>query len=165
MSETLPVHQSGTRDDLVVAHQWLGQVLTSFAKAEQAIGKLCVSANLPIKNGPLGSVNDLRKRLIRTGDRRCQNLEKRIERWQSLRPVRHVLAHATVRVLFDENRNAVIVTRHLPRDEDDVTPDRVWSAEESLEVLRVASNDGRSIHDQVRNLLQDKKIIEQLRKP
>jgi hypothetical protein len=102
---------------------------------------------------------------VRSGDRRCQNLEKRIKRWQSLRPVRHVLAHATVRILFDENRNAVIVTRHLPRDEDDITPDRVWSAEESLEVLRIASNDGRSIHDQVQNLLGDTKVIEQLRKP
>jgi hypothetical protein len=164
MSESLPIDQATPKDDLAVAHQWLGQVLTSFAKAEQAIGRLCVCANLPIKNGPLGSVNDLRKRLARTGERRCQNLEKRIARWQSLRPVRHVLAHATVRVLFDENRIPVIVTRHLPRDEDDVTPDRVWSSEESLEVLRVATNDGRSIHDQVRNLLEDKKLIDQLRK-
>ena len=79
--------------------------------------------------------------------------------------MRHVLAHSTVRVLFDENDNAVVVTRHLPRDEDDVTPDRVWSAEESREVLRIATNDGRSIHDQVSNLLGDKKVIEQLRKP
>ena len=165
MSESLPVPKTNNSDDLAVAHQWLAQVLTSFAKAEQAIGRLCVGIGLPIKNGPLGSVNDLRKRLVRAEDRRCKNLERRIERWQSLRPVRHVLAHATVRILFDENRNAVIVTRHLPRDEDDVTPDRVWTAEESLEVLRVASNDGRSIHDQVRNLLGDKKIIDQLRKP
>jgi hypothetical protein len=165
MSESLPVHQVSAKGDLAVAHQWLGHVLASFAKAEQAIGRLCVSVGLPITNGPLSSVNDLRKRLVRTGDRRCQNLERRIERWQSLRPVRHVLAHATVKVLFDENRNAVIVTRHLPRDEDDVTPDRVWSAQESQEVLRMASSDGRSIHDQVRNLLEDKRIIEQLRKP
>jgi hypothetical protein len=164
MSESLPVHQASAKDDLATAHQWLAQVLTSFAKAEQAIGRLCLGVGLPIKNGPFGSVNDLRKRLVRMEDRRCQNLEKRIERWQSLRPVRNVLAHATVRILFDENHNAVIVTRHLPRDEDDVTPDRVWTAEESLEVLRVASNDGRSIQDQVRNLLEDKKIIEQLRK-
>lgn len=165
MSENLPVDRVSAKDDLAVAHQWLAQVLTSFAKAEQAIGRLCLGINLPIKNGPLGSVNDLRNRLVRSGDRRCQNLEKRIERWQSLRPVRHVLAHATVRILFDENRNAVIVTRHLPRDEDDITPDRVWTAEESLEVLRIASNDGRSIHDQVQNILGDKKVIEQLRKP
>lgn len=164
MSESLPVHKASAPDDLAVAHQWLAQVLTNFAKAEQAIGRLCLGVNLPIKNGPLGSVNELRNRLKRTNERRCQNLKKCIERWQSLRPVRHVLAHATVRVLLDENRKPVIVTRHLPRDEDDVTPDRVWSNEESLEVLRVASNDGRSIHDQVRNLLDDKSIIEQLRK-
>jgi hypothetical protein len=153
------------RGHLADAHQWLAQVLTSFAKAEQAIGRLCLRLDLPIKNGPLGSVNELRKRLSRTEDRRCKNLEKRIERWQSLRPVRHVLAHATVQVLFDEQRNTVIVTRHLPRDEDDVTPDRVWTAAESTEMLRVAAADGRSIHDQVRNLLDDKKLIEQLRKP
>ncbi|KPF63888.1 hypothetical protein [Porphyrobacter sp. AAP60] len=165
MSESLPIHQASAHDDLAVAHQWLAQVLTNFAKAEQAIGRLCIGVSLPIKNGPLGSVNELRNRLSKAEDRRCKNLEKRIERWQSLRPVRHVLAHATVRVLFDENRNAVIVTRHLPRDEDDVTPDRIWSAEESLEVLRIASNDGRSIHDQVQNLLNDKKVIAQLRKP
>jgi hypothetical protein len=165
MSESLPIHQTSANDDLAVAHQWLAQVLTNFAKAEQAIGRLCIGVSLPIKNGPLGSVNELRNRLRRAEDRRCKNLEKRIERWQSLRPVRHVLAHATVRVLFDESRNAVIVTRHLPRDEDDVTPDRIWSAEESLEVLRIASNDGRSIHDQVQNLLNDKMVIAQLRKP
>lgn len=120
---------------------------------------------MPIKNGPLGSVTELRNRLRRTEDRRCKNLEKRIGRWQSLRPARHLLAHATVQVLFDENNSPVIVTRHLPRDAEDITPDRVWLASESSEILRVATNDGRSIHDQVRNLLEDTKIIEQLRKP
>ena len=63
MSENLPVERSSAKDDLAVAHQWLAQVLTSFAKAEQAIGRLCLGINLPIKNGPLGSVNDLRNRL------------------------------------------------------------------------------------------------------
>jgi hypothetical protein len=164
MSESIPIHQSGAKEDLAAAHLWLAQVLTNFARAEQAIGRLCLRISLPIKSGPLGSVNELRNRLAGTGDRRCKNLEKRIERWQSLRPVRHVLAHATIQVLFDENRNPIIVTRHLPRDEDDVTPDRVWTAAESSEMLRIAAADGRSIHDQVRNLLEDKKLLEQLGK-
>ena len=165
MSECLPLVSTRAKDDLAAAHLWLAQVLTSFARAEQSIGRLCLKLGLPIKNGPLGSVNELRNRLSRIEDRRCKNLEKRIERWQSLRPVRHVLAHATLQVLFDENRDPVIVTRHLPRDEDDITPDRVWLAEESKEILRVATNDGRSIQDQVRNLLEDSKLIEQLRRP
>lgn len=164
MSENLPVVSSCAKDDLAAAHLWLAQVLTSFARAEQSIGRLCLQVQLPIKNGPLGSVNELRSRLARADNRRCKNLEKRIERWQSLRPVRHVLAHATVQVLFDESRNPVIVTRHLPRDEDDVTPDRLWLADERKEMLRVATSDGRSIHDQIRNLLEDKTIIELLRK-
>jgi hypothetical protein len=165
MSESLPVVEACARDELAAAQLWLAQVLVNFAKAEQAIGQLCLRVDLPIKTGPLGSVNELRNRLSRTEDRRCRNLEKRIERWQSLRPIRHVLAHATVRVLFDESRNPFIVTRHLPRDANDITPDRVWLTAESSEILRVATNDGRSIHDQVRNLLDDKKVIEQLRKP
>lgn len=165
MSESLPIISHCAKDDLASAHQWLAQVLTNFARAEQAIGRLCLRVDLPIRNGPLGSVNELRNRLSRTEDRRCRNLEKRIARWQSLRPVRHVLAHATLQVLFDEDRKPVIVTRHLPRDEDDITPDRVWTADESREILRIATSDGRSIHDQVRNLLDDNRIIEQLRKP
>lgn len=157
MSENLPIPVVPPRDDLAQAHQWLAQVLTNFAKAEQAIGQLCLRLDLPIKNGPLGSVNELRARLAGSEDRRCRNLEKRIARWQALRSVRHVLAHATLQVLYDEQRNPVVVTRHLPLDKDDVTPDRVWTREEQAEVLRLASNDGRSIHDQIRNLLADSK--------
>lgn len=112
----------------------------------------------------MGSVNELRARLAKSESRGCRNLEKRIDRWQSLRPVRHVLAHATLQVLYDENRTPVFVTRHLPLDTDDVTPDRVWTNAECKELLRMATNDGRSIHDQVRNLLADTKLIEQLKK-
>lgn len=165
MSETIPVIVSAAKEELATAYQWLAQVLTSFARAEQAIGQLCLRVGLPIKNGPLGSVTDLRNRLHRMEDRRCKNLEKRIARWQTLRPVRHVLAHATLFVLFDEERNPVIVTRHLPRDEDDITPDRVWLPSESKEILRVANSDGRSIQDQIKNLLDDNKVIEKLRNP
>lgn len=165
MTEILPVVAAGPKGDLADAYQWLAQVLTSFARAEQAIGQLCLKLDLSIKNGPLGSVNELRARLVRSEDRRCRNLEKRIDRWQSLRPVRHVLAHGTVQVLYDDSRTPVFVTRHLPLDKDDVTPDRVWSNAERLELLRVATNDGRSIHDQVKNLILDAKLIAQLRKP
>lgn len=165
MSEELPIVAAEPKRDLADAYQWLAQVLTNFAKAEQAIGQLCLHLNLSIKNGPLGSVNELRARLLSSGDRRSSNLEKRINRWQMLRPVRHVLAHGTVQVLYDENHAPVLVTRHLPLDKDDVTPDRVWTHAERIELLRVATNDGRSINDQVRNLIGDKKWIEQLRKP
>ena len=151
-----------SKADLAEAYQWLAQVLTSFAGAEQAIGQLCFAFNLSVKNGLLGSVNELRNRLRLSDDRRCRNLEKRIARWQSLRPVRHVLAHGTVSVLYDQARNPLFVTRHLPLDKEDVTPDRVWTNEERLELLRVATNDGRSIQDQVRNLLTDAKLIERL---
>ena len=165
MSKEIPVVAAGPTGDLADAYQWLAQVLTSFAKAEQAIGLLCLRLDLSMKNGPLGSTNELRTRLARTEDRRCKSLEKRIVRWQSLRPVRHVLAHGTLQVVYDDKRNPLFVTRHLPLDRDDVTPDRVWTDDERLELLRMATGDGRSIHDQVRNLLDDAKIIEQLRKP
>lgn len=165
MSENLPVVAAGPKGDLADAYQWLAQVLTSFARAEQAIGQLCLKLDLSIKNGPLGSVNELGARLLGSEDRRCRNLEKRIDRRQSLRPVRHVLAHGTVQVLYDESRAPVFVTRHLPLDKDDVTPDRVWTNAERLELLRVATNDGRSIQDQVKNLILDAKLIEKLRKP
>lgn len=159
MTETLPIGVSLPKDDLAQAHQWLALVLTNFARAEQAIGQLCLRLDLPIKNGPLGSVNELRSRLSKSEDRRCRNLEKRIARWQALRPVRHVLAHATLQILYDEDRNPVFVTRHLPLDKDDVTPDRVWTREEREEIVRLASSDGRSIHDQTKNLLGDAKTI------
>lgn len=165
MSEDIPVVAAGPKGDLADAYQWLAQVLTSFARAEQAIGQLCLRLDLSIKNGPLGSVNELRARLTRSAEGRCRNLEKRIGRWQSLRPVRHVLAHGTLLVLYDESRAPVFVTRHLPIDKDDVTPDRVWAEIERVELLRMATNDGRSIHDQVRNVLADTKLIEQLKKP
>ncbi|WP_448501503.1 hypothetical protein [Sphingomonas sp.] len=165
MSETLPLAPAEPRLDLAGAHQWLAQVLVNFAKAEQAIGRLCVSLDLPIKNGPLGSVNELRERLKASDDRRCHMLEKRIARWQMLRPVRHVLAHATLQILFDEKRNPILVTRHLPLDRNDVTPDRVWTEAERAELLRLATNDGRSIHDQIRNLQTDAKLLAALRLP
>lgn len=165
MSEALPVTLTCAKSSLSEAYQWLAQVLTSFAKAEQAIGHLCVRLDLSIKNGPLGSVDELRNRLIRAEHPRCRNLEKRISRWQSLRSVRHVLAHCTLQVVYDENRAPLFVTRHLPLDKDDVTPDRVWTANERSELFRLASNDARSIHDQVRNLLEDTKLIKELCKP
>jgi hypothetical protein len=162
VSETLPVIAAATNRDLADAYQWLAQVLTNFAKAEQAIGKLCLRLELPIRNGPLASVNELRARLVSSDCRRCRNLERRIARWQALRPVRHVLAHATLQILYDHENNPVLLTRHLPLDHKDVTSDRVWTAGERAELLRLASNDARSIHDQVRNLLGDAKTLARL---
>lgn len=151
-------------DDLE-ALEWLAKVLTSFAKAEQAIGRLSLSIDLPIQNGPLGSINALRARLTRSDQRLCLSLEKRIARWQSLRPLRHLLAHATVRILYDAERRPILVTRHLPLDKIDTTPDRLWEVEDRIELLRVATSDGRSIHDQVANLLSKPDILKYLRKP
>lgn len=159
MSECRPIAQSKPKGDLAEAYQWLAQVLTSFAKAEQAIGQLCLRLDLRIKNGPLTSVDQLRARLGKSEEPRIKNLIKRIDRWRSLRPLRHVLAHCTLQVLYDENRNPLIVTRHLPLDKEDVTPDRVWSDLEREDLHRIATSDARSIHDQVHNILKDAKVV------
>ncbi|MFU7527060.1 hypothetical protein [Qipengyuania sp. ASV99] len=165
MSETLPIALVEPKEDLADAHQWLARVLTSSAQAEQAIGHLCLRLDLPIKNGPLSSIDQLRARLEKSDARRIKNLIKRIDRWRSLRPLRHVLAHCTLQVLYDEDRNPFIVTRHLPLDREDVTPDRLWIDAERMELLRVTANDGRSISDQVRNILSDAKLLADLQKP
>lgn len=164
MTHEIPVSESQLKDHYREALCWLAAVLVGFAKAEQAIGRLCVQLNLPIKNGPLGSVNDLRCRLSQSEDRRCRNLQNRIARWQSLRPVRHLLAHATLQILYDDKCRPVVVTRQLPLNENDVTPDRVWTEFERHDLLRIANNDGRSIHDQVNNLLADLEVMKKLRK-
>ncbi len=145
MSEIVPINKPAPQPDIADAQRWLAQVLSNFAKAEQAIGELCLALDLPIKNGALTSIAELRKRLSHSENRRCKSLDRRIARWKSLRPIRHMLAHATLRVLFDEDQSPVCVTRHLPLDKNDVSPDRVWSDQERFEVLKAVSNDGRSI--------------------
>lgn len=164
MSSETPIVATGPKGDLADAYLWLAQVLTSFASAEQAIGQLCLRLDLPIKNGPLGSVNELRARLAKSEDRRCRTLEKRIDRWQSLRPVRHILAHGTIKVLYTESRQPVFVTRNLPLDKEDVTPDRVWTDAERRKLQQATASDARSISDQVNNLIADAKLIEVLSK-
>ena len=151
------------RDDAAEALEWLARVLTNFAKAEQAIGELCFAMNLPIKNGLLEKLNEAINRLDKTGERRCQNLAKRIVAWRSRRPERHLLAHATVVVVYDENYEPLVVTRHLPLEKDDVTPDRIWSEAERSELLRLVINDGRSIADQVQNILKESALVARLR--
>ena len=136
-------------------YAWIGRVLTNFALAEQAIGNLCFRLDLPVTNGSLTSIGELRVRLQRSPDRKCHALDKRIARWNANRPFRHLLAHATVRCLTDELGSQIVVTRHLPRDASDVTPDRAWTCEERRELLRQATSDGRSIHDHVAGLLAD----------
>lgn len=121
--------------------------------------------NLPIKNGLLSNLDEAIDRLNSSEERRCQNLAKRIVRWRSLRPVRHLLAHATVRVVYDEDHDPLVVTRHLPLQQNDVTPDRVWAEAERSELLRVVSSDGRSIADQVQNILKERALINRLQKP
>lgn len=144
-------------------HFWLGLVLDHFARGEQALGHLSLALDLPITNGSLGSLNELRNRLRMTESRTAKALEKRISRWCKNRPFRHLLAHATVTSLFDATGQPIVVTRHLPRDATDVTPDRTWSIAEQKELLRQASNDGRSICDHVRNLLADAATLNKLR--
>jgi hypothetical protein len=90
-------------------------------------------------------------------------LDSRIARWSAYRSMRHLLAHATLLCLVDASGREIIITRTLPRDKDDVTPDRMWTPEEREELLRQATNDGRSIADQVRNILADPATIARLR--
>lgn len=145
-------------------HAWLGHVLDHFARAEQAIGKLSLALDLPIANGSLGSLAEIRRRLTAVPERKCGALERRIDRWSKNRPFRHLLAHATITILFDAEGQRIISTRHLPRDATDVTPDRLWTEQECSELLRQASNDSRSICDLVRNLLADPATLDRLRK-
>ncbi|MBY6127382.1 hypothetical protein KUW15_01495 [Qipengyuania aquimaris] len=144
-------------------HNWIGIVLDHFARAEQAIGKLSLKLELPIANGSLSSLNEIRNRLSSVEGKTCKALNNRIARWAKNRPYRHLLAHATVTTLFDATGRMVIVTRHLPRDESDVTPDKLWTHEEQKDLLRQASNDSRSICDHVRNLLSDPTTLKALR--
>lgn len=68
-------------------------------------------------------------------------------------------------VVHDSAGNRFILTRHLPLDRYDVTPDKLWTEAECHELLRVANNDGRSIADQIRNLLQNSTALAELKKP
>jgi hypothetical protein len=144
-------------------YTWIGRVLTNFAVAEQAIGELCLKLGLSISNGSLTSIGVLRERLRQAGDRKCGALEKRISRWTANRPFRHLLAHATVTCLTAANGDPILVTRHLPLAADDVTPDRMWTAQEMQELLRQAANDARSIRDHVNGLLADPLNLAKLR--
>lgn len=165
MSELVPVVPSEVPAFTLEPFDWLGRVLTQFAIGERAIGQLCLALHLPIEKGPLSSLQLLCSRLERSTDKRCQALLKRIERWRSFRPLRHLLAHASVMVVHDSAGHRFILTRHLPLDRYDVTPDRLWTEDECKELLRVATNDGRSITDQIRNLMLNGVAMAELKKP
>ena len=145
-------------------HTWMGLVLDHFARGEQALGQLSLSLGLCVSNGSLGSLNELRNRLRNSDNRKAKLLDKRIERWSQNRPFRHLLAHATITTLFDAGGGAFVITRHLPRDQNDVTPDRMWSEDDRKKLLRQASSDSRSIADHVRNLLADPLAMQTLGK-
>lgn len=151
--------------EMDAALTWLALVLTNFAKAEQAIGKFSVALGLPIENGSLGQLNEVRCRLSNANDKKCKLLEKRIARWLENRPFRHLLAHATIQVLYDADANPVVLARHLPRDSSDVTPDRLWTEGERENLLRQATSGGRSICDHIDNILGDSKLLQLLNKP
>lgn len=165
MSEQLPIDLATPTQLPLEPFDWLGRVLTQFAIGERAIGQLCLALDLPVEKGPLSSLQVLCNRLSRSGDKRCQTLLKRIERWRSFRPLRHLLAHASLMVVHDGAGNRFFLTRHLPLDRYDVTPDRLWTEEECRGLLRVATNDGRSIADQIRNLMQNPSVMAELKKP
>lgn len=145
------------------AHEWVGQILDHFGRAEQAIGELCLELGLPITSGSLGSLKQLRTKLAASPSKRARTLERRIGRWQSNRPYRHLLAHARIEVLFNNKGEPVLATRHLPRDPEDVTRDKLWTADEQKELLKNCSNDGRSICDLVNNILTDKLVLTALK--
>ena len=149
--------------DVLDPHRWVGRVLEHHAKAEQALGQLSLALDLPISGGSLTSLEEIRRRLAAVGDKRCKALNQRVGRWMAHRPFRHLLAHATHTMLIDPDGGPALVTRHLPRDAKDVTPDRMWSESERRELLRQASNDGRSICDTIRNLLDDAAALHRLR--
>ncbi|WP_324073315.1 MAG: hypothetical protein RSE14_10105 [Erythrobacter sp.] len=165
MTEQLTVTAAVAEPMPIEPFDWLGRVLANFATAERAIGQLCLALELPVEKGPLSNLQNLCHRLERNSNKRCQTLLKRIERWRSLRPLRHLLAHASIMVVRDSAGNRFILTRHLPLDRYDVTPDKLWTEAECRELLRVASNDGRSISDQIRNLLLDSVAMAELKKP
>ncbi len=144
-------------------YEWLGRVLVHFSVAEQAIGTLCLALDLPLKSGPLTNLVEARRRLIQSGDKKLRILDKRIERWKSYRAMRNLLAHSTLYCLSDGDGREIIVTRCLPLDKEDVTPDRMWTPEEREELLRQATNDGRSIADHVRNVIGDQALLHRLR--
>ncbi|MGB7373584.1 hypothetical protein [Pontixanthobacter sp.] len=131
---------------------WLASVLTSFADAEQALGRLSVALGYRIEHGSLGNLQSVRDILSSSDDRRLRNFERRIARWLGNRPIRNLLAHATVKQVFDTSGQPFIVTRHLPRDSADVTPDRVWSENECEAFLRDVRKDSQSIRHHVSNL-------------
>ena len=145
------------------AYEWMGAVLHHFAEAEHALGKLSLFLDLPIENGSLASLNEVRNRLQAVKNRKCNALDNKIAGWSELRPLRHLLAHASVRVLFTEGGETVVVTRHLPRDKNDVTPERTWSEAERAEMLKKARSDGHSICAHVRDLLSDSAKLDALR--
>ena len=151
------------RDATRCPYEWLARVLTNFALAEQSLGRLCRSLDLEITNGSLSKLSELRRKLAAAGDRRCTALDNRVSRWAGNRPIRHLLAHATLHCSRDPAGREIVVTRHLPRDRSDVTPDRMWLPDEREEILRQAANDGRSITDLVRNILSDTRVLDLLR--
>lgn len=68
-------------------------------------------------------------------------------------------------VVHDTAGNRFFLTRHVPLDRADVTPDRLWTEDECRELLRIATNDGRSIADQIRNLTLNPAAMNELGKP
>lgn len=165
MSELLPIDVSASSPAPIEPFDWLGRVLTQFAIAEQALGQLCIELELPIEKGALSSLQQLCTRLSGISNKRSQNLLKRIEKWQSFRRQRHLLAHASVIVVHDDAGHRFIVTRHLPLDRNDVTPDRLWTEDECRKLIKDATDNGRSIRDQIRNLMEDADLLANLKKP
>jgi hypothetical protein len=68
-------------------------------------------------------------------------------------------------VVHDSAGRRFIITRHCALERHDVTPDRLWTEEDCRELLRVASNNGRSIADQIRNLTGNPALLAELKKP
>ena len=148
--------------ELTAAQAWLGAVVSEFSRAEQALGRLAQAVDLKTDRGNLSNLRHLRDKLSRCPGP-CASLDKRISEWANYRELRHLLAHATLRVVTDHKGRVLTLTRICPLSAEDQTPDRAWSTEERDSIRHIARRLGQSIEDKVDHILSDADRMKELR--
>lgn len=143
------------------ARCWLGEVLSEFAAAEQAIGSLAQKIGLKTERGLLSNLQALRTTLSAAGGP-CAKLEGRIGAWSAGRDFRHLLAHASLSVMANHKGQLFVVTRVCPLTPSDQTPDRVWTDEERAELAKFARHHGHSIVRRIQNITADPQLLAKL---